>query len=336
MLREKYMKNVLLYLETEEGYLSKSSKELIVTASNIFKNEEYNLMACTINAKETNNIKEIAPYRIKKYFRIQHQLLENYSIKSISYSIRELCVSENIDIIIFATTAKEMELAPYIATILNAGYLADCVSLEFKTNLLIAKRHIYGGKILAQMQIKTEKQVYSLRVNSTRVDPTRVDSTEKQEVNNNINLENINFIPQLSDIKNDSIVVETKLDKSRLNISDANIVVSGGKGMQEANNFKHIEILAEKLNGAVGASRAVVDAGWRPQSEQVGQTGKTISPNIYIALGISGAIQHVAGISTSKKIIAINKDENAPIFSMCDYGIVADILEILPKINKMI
>jgi electron transfer flavoprotein alpha subunit len=208
---------------------------------------------------------------------------------------------------------------------LDAGLASDCTALTVENGDIVAVRPVYAAKALLDVRVTTAVKVFTLRPN---VFPAGANSGQSAPVEK---------IPvDFTDADFSVVVKEVQIAEGRPDVTEANIVVSGGRGMKGPEHFHLIEKLADVLHGAVGASRAVVDAHWRPHDEQVGQTGKTVSPSLYIACGISGAIQHIAGMSSSKYIVAINKDKDAPIFQIADYGIVGDALEILPVLTQEI
>jgi electron transfer flavoprotein alpha subunit len=206
---------------------------------------------------------------------------------------------------------------------MQAGYIADCVGLELQNNDLIAKKPIYAGKSQISTKIETENKVFTLR-------PNVFTAVKEEAAALNIS----DFAANITEKEVGAVAVSTMKNEGKLDVAEADIIVSGGRGMKGPENFHLVEGVAATLGAAVGASRAVVDAGWRPHSEQVGQTGKTVSPTLYVACGISGAVQHLAGMSSAKYIVAINKDKDAPIFKVTDYGIVGDALAVLPKLNE--
>jgi electron transfer flavoprotein alpha subunit len=213
------------------------------------------------------------------------------------------------------------DLAPRIAVKLEAGLASDCVSLNVENGELIATRPVYAGKALVDVRVTTPVKVYTLRPNVFTATPGGGDAA----------VESVTVPLDPADLT--TTVRDITVAAGRPDVTEADIVVSGGRGMKGPEHFALLESLADVLGAAVGASRAVVDAGWRPHDEQVGQTGKTVSPTLYIACGVSGAVQHIAGMSSSKYIVAINKDKDAPIFQLADYGIVGDVFEVVPEMT---
>jgi electron transfer flavoprotein alpha subunit len=214
------------------------------------------------------------------------------------------------------------DLAPRVSGRLGAALAADCTALRFENGEIVATRPVYAGKALVDVKVTTPVRLFSLRPNVFTAAPGDGAPPTVETV-----------APVLSDADFASRVTSVKVSEGRPDVTEAGIIVSGGRGLKAAEHFSLVEALADVLGAAVGASRAVVDAGWRPHDEQVGQTGKTVSPSLYIACGISGAVQHLAGMSSSKYIVAINKDKDAPIFQIADYGIAGDVFEVLPALT---
>jgi electron transfer flavoprotein alpha subunit len=205
---------------------------------------------------------------------------------------------------------------------IDAGLAAECTALRVENGEIIATRPVYAGKGMADVRVKSPVKMFSLRPNVFSAGAAAAASAvvEKRNV-------------LLTDDDFGAVAKEIKMSSGKKDVAEADIIVSGGRGLKSPENFSLIEDLAATLNAAVGASRAVVDAGWRPHDEQVGQTGKTVAPSLYVAVAISGAVQHLAGMSSSKFIVAINKDKDAPIFSIADYGIVGDAFEVVPALT---
>jgi electron transfer flavoprotein alpha subunit len=214
------------------------------------------------------------------------------------------------------------DLAPRVAVRLDAGLASDCTALNVEAGEIVATRPVYAGKALTQLKVNSASKVFTLRPNVFAAGESSgaVAPVERMSVD-------------LTEQDLSCVAKEIKQSSARLDVSEADIIVTGGRGLKGPEHFAMIEQLAEALGAAVGASRAVVDAGWRPHDEQVGQTGKTVSPSLYVAVAVSGAIQHLAGMSSSKYIVAINKDKDAPIFQVANYGVVGDAFEIIPALT---
>lgn len=315
------MTKILAFIEQRSGQIKKSSLEVAKTAADLSQKLNGSVEALCIG-NDVNSLDSIGGYGISKVNFIKNSNLENYS-SAYTDLATDFINQNNFDVIIFSATSLGRDLAPKVSAKLDCGIAVDCVELNISDNKIIATRPIYAGKALMEVTINSEKKIFTLRPN---VFSAGVPTENKAEVNV------INTEFQEPKVK----VVEIKKSEGKLDVAEADIIVSGGRGMKGPEHFKMLEELAELLGAAVGASRAVVDAGWRPHSEQVGQTGKTVSPTLYFALGISGAIQHLAGMRSSKYIVAINKDKDAPIFQAADYGIVGDVFEIVPALIEEI
>lgn len=319
------MSKILVLLENNKETLKRASLELITAANDLAKSNGYKVAG--IYFGNPSGISSLTgEYGLEEIIYVNNSLLSDYSSTAYAKVISQIAKAENSDIVLFSANATGLELAPRVAVKLGAGYVADCTGLSFDNGDLIITKPVYAGKALISNKILKSNKVVSLRPNVfTAVKPTSAANTATKEFNAEISA---------SDIK--VKVAEIKRNEGKLDVSEAEIIVSGGRGLKGPENYNLIENLASVLGGAVGASRAVVDAGWRPHSEQVGQTGKTVSPTLYVAVAISGAVQHLAGMSTSKVILAINKDKDAPIFKVADYGIIGDVFEILPKLTEKI
>lgn len=229
----------------------------------------------------------------------------------------------NPQIILASATSSGKDLAPRIAIHLNTAVAGECTQLELQDNQLVATRPAYAGKVLLKVKVKGLPSIATLRPNVFTAKPS------SQGKNPQIEESNIQKPNSKTTVKEFATHGAKKLD-----LTEANVIVSGGRGMGGPQNYGILEDLANVMGGVVAASRASVDAGWRPHSDQVGQTGRTVSPSLYIACGISGAIQHRVGMINSKVIVAINKDPDAPIFGFADYGIVGDVFEVVPALTR--
>ena len=313
---------ILAVLEQRDGFLKRSAFETVSSAKKLAS--ELNLEAeAVVVGNEISNINEIGKFGISKVVHLKNADLANYSSTGYRDAIANYANEVDADYIMLANTSLGRDLAPRLAVKLGSGCLMDCVKLDTSSGDLIATRPVYAGKALVDVKFNSAKKVITIRPNVFKAQPTENSLVE------------VNLI-EVSSPNLQSRVVDFKKSEGKLDVAEADIIVSGGRGLKGPENFNLIEELADSLGAAVGASRAVVDAGWRPHGEQVGQTGKTVSPSLYVACGISGAIQHLAGMSSSKYIVAINKDKDAPIFNIADYGIAGDVFEILPALTEEI
>ena len=313
---------ILAFAEQRDNKLKKSAFEVVRTARTIADQTSGEVVALVIGDQVQAIAGELGGYGATKIFAVQQPKLGKYSSTAYAKVIAEIAKKEQADIVLLPATAMGKDSAPRVAVKLDAGLASDCIALKVDGGNIIATRPVYGGKALTEIKINSAVKVFTLRPNVFPAG-TSTGSAAKVEVVD---------IP-LAESDFASLAIEMMQASGKLDVTEADIIVSGGRGMKSPENFKMLEDLAGVLGGAVGASRAVVDAGWRPHSEQVGQTGKTVSPSFYIAVAISGSIQHLAGMSSSKYIVAINKDKDAPIFQVADYGIVADAFDIVPAIT---
>jgi electron transfer flavoprotein alpha subunit len=317
------MNKIVVVLEQREGKLKRSAFEVVSFSASLASKIEAECSTIVIGS-EVQNLDEIAKYGVSSITLFKNDSLMNYSSSAYTDLVVEYVKQNANNIIIFSNTSFGKDLAPRVAARLDAGLLMDCISLEVNDNELVASRPVFAGKAILDAKLKSEVKVFTIRPNVFK--PLVIEDAPEASVN----VQNVEQ-PNLK-----SKVIEIKKSEAKLDVAEADIIVSGGRGIKGPENYHLIEELAEAVGGAVGASRAVVDAGWRPHREQVGQTGKTVSPSLYIACGISGAIQHLAGMSSSKYIVAINKDKDAPIFTVADYGIAGDLFEVLPKLTEEI
>ncbi len=308
--------NILVFIEQRDGKIKKASFEAAKAASDLAAQTGGEVKAAVIGG-EVENVEQLGGYGVANATHLKNNDLAKYSSTAYAELLTKEMNDGGFDILFLANTAMGRDLAPRVAVQNNAAAIIDCVNFDYQDGTIVATRPVYAGKALVEVKATTDKKVFTLRPNVFAAGAPS-DATASVEVK------------EVSDVNLKSRVVEEKLSSGKLDVAEADIIVSGGRGMKDAESFKLVEELADLLGAAVGASRAVVDAGWRPHSEQVGQTGKTVSPSLYVALGISGAIQHLAGMRSSKYIVAVNKDKDAPIFAVADYGIVGDVFEIVP------
>ncbi|MCU7494267.1 MAG: electron transfer flavoprotein subunit alpha/FixB family protein [Ignavibacteria bacterium] len=313
---------ILTFLEQRNGILKKSSLETAKEAARLAGELSYEVEAVAIGSN-IEDLESLGKYGIGKVTFFKGENLANYSSSAYAGIVSNYAQKADADILLFSNSAMGKDLAPLVCVKLNAGILMDCISLEVSSGDIVATRPVFAGKALVEARINSQKKIFTLRPNVFNIGSLGDNKAA-------VTVENV----ENPDLR--TKVVEVKKSEGKMDVAEAEIIVSGGRGLKAPENFRMVEELADTLGAAVGASRAVVDAGWRPHSEQVGQTGKTVSPNLYIAIGISGAIQHLAGMSSSKYIVAINKDKDAPIFGVADYGIAGDIFEVLPALTEEI
>lgn len=250
--------------------------------------------------------------------------LERFNGDAYARIAADVVKAEKPDAVLLAATLDGKDVAPRLAAHLDVGYAPDCTKVEAEGGRLKLVRPLYAGKAYATVKLNTSPQLVSIRPNSYPL---------LEQEKGDAAVSDVALSISAADVR--SKVVEVEAAKTeKADLSEAEIIVSGGRGLKGPENFPLLEEFAKEIGATVGASRAVVDAGWRPHGDQVGQTGKTVAPNLYFAIGISGAIQHLAGMSTSKVIVAVNKDADAPIFKVASYGIVGDLFEVVPKMTE--
>lgn len=313
---------VLIFAEQREGILKPSSLEAATLGRELKKQIGGELSVAIIGANSSSLSSEFKQYGVDKVYLADSEELNQYDGERYTALLAEAVSKAQPSVLIIVASAMGKDIAPRVASSLGAGLATDCTDVEVIDGKIIITRPVYAGKALIRLRIDSDFQILSIRPN---VFAKKVEGDTDPEV---IDL-------QIGEKKNPVSEVQ-HVKSERPELTEASIIVSGGRGMGGPDNFYVTEELADVLGAAVGASRAVVDAGWRPHTEQVGQTGKTVSPNLYIACGISGAIQHLAGMSSSKVIVAINKDAEAPIFKVATYGIVGDLFEVVPKMIEEI
>lgn len=317
--------NILVYVENRGGKIKPASLEAVSTARKLADVAGGSLTAIITGSSLNSLTAEVEKFGADQILLTEDAELEGYTPEGHREVMLAAVERSGAKLVVLAATALGRDLAPTVAVKLDATLLPDCMSVEYTEGRLIAKRPVYSGKSIMTLASAALPVVISLR-------PKAFTAVEREGCRADISkLE----VPLNGKIR--ARLIETRDEASgKLDVTEADTIVAGGRGMKSAENFKLIDELASLLGGAVGASRSVVDADWRPHSEQVGQTGKVVSPTLYIASGISGAIQHIAGMRSSKVIVAVNKDPDAPIFKFADYGIVGDAMEVLPAIIEAV
>jgi electron transfer flavoprotein alpha subunit len=314
------MAKVLIVAEHRDGKLKKSTFEL-VGASAAAGNETH---VALLGDGVADLAKEIGTYGANKVHVAQNAALKLYNAEAYTSVLAELAKGLSPDVILASHTPTGRDFMPRLARRLDVGLASDCVSLGFEGNGIKVRRPVYSGKATAEVEfVGSGPRMATIRANALGVG--KPDAGKAAE--------SITAAANVGDAKTKTLEV-VKGASARPDVTEAAIVVSGGRALKSADNFKIIETMADVLGAAVGASRAAVDAGYRPHRDQVGQTGKVVSPALYIACGISGAIQHLAGMRTSKTIVAINTDPEAPIYQIADYGVVGDLFQVVPVLTE--
>jgi len=317
------MSGVLVVAEQRDGELKKATLEMIGKAVSL--GLEGGIHVVLLGSGVSNMVASLAGREVTKVYIGDDAALKDYQPELYSDMVTTLARQIQPNLILLAATSTGKDLAPKLSAKLGAGLAPDCTDLIMEGNTLMAIRPIYAGKAIAKVSFKSETKIASLRPNVLPVPEAAGDTVPDTE---NLSVPSIEL--------KGKVVQILKQEGDQIELTEANVIVSGGRGMKDPANFKILEDLAKELGGAVGASRSAVDEGWIDHSHQVGQTGKTVNPTLYVACGISGAIQHLAGMRNSKVIVAINKDPEAPIFNVSDYGVVGDLFEVLPAMTEEI
>jgi len=321
-------KGVWVFAESRRGGIMPVVYELLGEGRKLADELKTDLSAVLIGSKISSLSSGLIGYGADKVFVVEDKELKDFRDEPFSKVLVKLIEEEKPEIFLAGATAIGRSLIPKVAARLKTGLTADCTGLAIdpEKKILLQTRPAFGGNIMATI-ICPEKRPQMSTVRHKVMQKAKFDKARSGKVINK-GLNGLDISAKTKVLK----MVEDLTQK--VNLTEANIIVSGGRGLGEAKNFKLIEDLAKVLGGAVGSSRSAVDAGWIPYSHQVGQTGKTVCPNLYIACGISGQIQHLAGMQSSKVIVAINKDPEAPIFKVASYGLVGDLFEIVPLLTK--
>ena len=322
-------KHVLAFVEHRNGEVRRSSWEALGLGRSLAEEMKLGLAAVVVGHGVAPVAAQAAEHGADKVFLADSAALANYSSDGYAGAIAQAARTSDAAAVLLVASAMGRDLAGSLAAALSTSVAMDCTGVSLEGGRLVARRPMYAGKAMATWSILASPAVVTLRPNAFGAAKPQAGRTAPAEA---ITLDASKGLR--------AVVREVVADVGKkVELTEAGTIVAGGRGMKGAGdwkpeNWKRIEDLADALGGAVGASRAVVDAGWRPHEEQVGQTGKTVAPNLYVACGISGAIQHLAGMRTSKYIVAVNKDAEAPIFKVANYGIVGDVFEVLPALAR--
>ena len=309
--------SILIYAESAEGKFKKVALELASYAKKVASSMGTTVTAVTINNSDNS---ALAAYGVDKVLSVTNDKLANFNAKAYADVITQAAKKEGTQIVIVSSTTDSLYLAPLVAVALEAGYASNVVALPLSTSPFQVKRNAFSNKAFNITEISTSVKVLGIAKNSFGLVEDATSLTEEA------------FSPSLNDADFGVKVENVEKVTGKVTIADAEIVVSAGRGMKGPENWGMIEELASVLGAATACSKPVSDIGWRPHSEHVGQTGKPVASNLYIAVGISGAIQHIAGINSSKVKVVINTDPEAPFFKVADYGVVGDAFTVVPQL----
>jgi electron transfer flavoprotein alpha subunit len=307
--------SVLVFADSSEGKFKKTAFEVVSYGKKVAEQLGSNLVAVTINA---NNVEELYTYGAEKVISVSNDSLSTFNAKSYSSVIKQVANTQNSSVVILDSSINGLHIAPMIAVALEAGYASNVVAIPSSTSPFTVKRQAFSNKAFSNTVISTEKKVIGVAKNSYGIHENHVNGS----------IESFDATITASGVESKNLERVT----GKVTIADADIVVSAGRGLKGPENWGMVEELADVLGAATACSKPVSDLGWRPHGEHVGQTGKPVASNLYIAIGISGAIQHLAGINASKVKVVINTDPEAPFFKAADYGIVGDAFEVVPKL----
>lgn len=313
---------ILVYAESWDGKFKKSSFEAVDYAAKLAKQMGAETTALTISAKE--DVSQLGKYGAQSVLTINNQALETFNNQSYADAIIAVANKINADTVIISNTSNGKAIAPLIAAKRKAALITNVIELPESVSPFTIVRKTFSSKAIARYQTLSDKKVISITANS-------FEYNEREQLATS---EAFDYVPEDAVQKLTSISINKATGK--IGLTEADLVVSAGRGLKGPENWTMVEELAEVLGAATACSKPVSDIGWRPHSEHVGQTGIAINPQLYIAIGISGAIQHLAGVNASKNIVVINTDPDAPFFKAADYGIVGDAFEVLPKLISAI
>ena len=321
------MANILAFAESRGGELRKVALEAVTAARKLADATGGEVHALVVGAPGiASKAEQLGKYGADAVLVVEGAAFAKYNPEAVSAIAADRLKGGGYRVALFATSAEGRDLAPRVAGKTGAGIVTDVTAVELNGDALTVKHPMNIGKLVATVTITGSPAIVSLRPNT--YSPAENPRTARTE-----------NLSAVGDPSQSRVVVKEIVsgERGKLDLGEAPVIVAGGRGLKAAENFKLVEDLADAFgNAAVGATRAVTDDGWRPHADQIGQTGRLVSPQLYVALGISGAVQHLAGMKTSKTIVAINKDKEAPIFKIADYGIVGDVFEVVPALTEAV
>ena len=322
-------KNLWVYIETDEGTAKNVGYELLNPGRRMADKLGQELVAVVLGKDVADVAKKAIAYGADKVILVEGDEYATYNTDAQTHAMVELIAKYQPSIVLYGATNNGRDVGPRVACSVHTGLTADCTALDIdEAGLLASTRPAFGGNLMATISCPDHRpQMSTVRpgvFKKPALDETRTGEILTEDIHLPADQIRVHLLERVKEVA------------EAVNLEEAESIVSGGRGLKSAENFKLVQDLADAMGGTVGASRAAVDAGWIPHAHQVGQTGKTVAPKVYVACGISGAIQHLAGMSGSDTIIAINKDPDAPIFGVADYGIVGDLFEVLPALTQAI
>lgn len=312
--------SVLIYAENWDGKFKKQTFELASYGAKLASMLGTGLGAISIGKVEESELKKLGHYGVEKVVAVENEFLAHLDSKVYASIIARVALKEAASVVVIACNNSGKSIAPRLSVKLKAALGSGVNKLPLSLHPFVVSKKVFSGNAFAQLSLNTDIKIITLLQNSF----------DLVEMPVNAVIEKYDTGADAAEVK--TVLKEVQKHEGKILLSDADIVVSGGRGMKSADNWQPILELAELLNAATACSRPVSDEGWRPHDEHTGQTGKIIAPNLYIAIGISGATQHLAGVSSSKYIVAINPDKSAPIFEVAQYGIVGDAMKVIPKL----
>jgi electron transfer flavoprotein alpha subunit len=315
--------SILVYAENREGKFRKPILELVSYASALAKMMGSKVVALSVGEVEGSELNQLAGCGAEKILTVRNDAFKVFDTQAYTSLLAEAAEHVSAAVVLLANNTSGKALAPRLSVRLRAGLAPGVTGLPVSTEPFVVNKRVYSGNAQARMEIKTAVKVLTLMPNSFDI------------VSNSVQSVTVEFSP-VNPVKSLTEVVDVFRQEGKVLLTEASVVVSGGRGMKSPDNWQPLVELASLLDGATACSRPVSDEGWRPHEEHTGQTGKIIAPDLYIAVGISGATQHLAGVSSSKYIVAINNDKSAPIFEAAQYGIVGDAGKVLPKLVEAV
>ncbi len=313
---------VLVYTENWDGKFKKATYELLSYANEIAKNTGNETVAITVGNVSDEELKKLGQYGAVKVLVNKEEKFAKFTAQAYSTLLADAAKAQSANFVIFANSYSGRALAPRVSVKLDASLAPGAIQLPTSYEPFVIKKKAYSGKAFVDYELTGDVKVLTLNQNSFKI----VEDTKKIVIEE--------YTTDVADNEFVAKVVDVQKETGKLSVTDAEILVSGGRGLKGPENWGMLEEMAEILGAGICCSRPVSDLDWRPHSEHVGQTGKVVAPNLYIAIGVSGAIQHLAGVNSSKVMVVINNDPEAPFFEAADYGIVGDAFEVVPKLNE--